>query len=852
MSSEKINQADNPTSDDITVLRLDISGGRTGMASPPKVLKQRFVLDIQLGSGGMGTVFKAKDLRKVEARDRNPYLAIKVLNSDFREHPEAFIALQREASKSQALSHPNIVSIYDFDKEGDTPFMTMELLEGSELAQLIKKYPQGMPDELAWSIITDMCAGLKRAHDAGITHADFKPGNVFVCKDRTSKILDFGIARAVHINRESDENTVFDPAKLAALTPAYASFEMLAGEAPIPVDDIYSLGIVIYQILSGRHPFDRKGADVAEREMLRPERLKRLSRRKWNMLERILSFRRSERPKSMTEVTDKLLQSVPLWYWFAGSGIAAAALISISLLVVDATNITNVKQTAASDALIDAQIVRIGGLVESPTFDPFWEEQLSEEFVQLGKLDEARESTGELRATILGLYKQEMEATDSFEDAFSLLLRANNFVDGGKYQLGYSVLRARLTSDINTLLNEKIISPEWYVQVKDKIGMYESYFPESPEAAFLKHEAGQAFIATLPRLLEQNESGYARELFEETKHLVFDYDSLEYLGVQIDVAHSEFIRKATEISLQEEFSRFEREISSLRDNLPCQSLNFFDLNVSFSKLVENYPSHSVRAGSVLMQGLAQCVRLVGETDQDKAMSIKQAAILQFGENKLLSSIELDPCAMQYLVGSGRQPGRSGFCRDKMRGAGSLHSESVPYLVVVSNDAGKRFAISKQETSWGEVSAFCKADKRCELPANENLPVTGITKDTALSYARWLSERTGYTYRLPTVEEWQLATRNESAFLDPNRNCLVEAAGVERGQQLATTSSGEENAYGLLHTAGNVQEWVFNGGQLMAMGGAFIDPISECSAQTVRVHDGNADHLTGFRLVRVIR
>lgn len=110
--------------EDITVLRgdrsvtggaarADITGNLTNVASvhTNRVLKQRFVLEEQLGSGGMGTVFRAKDLRKAEAQDRYPYVAVKLLNNDFRNHPEAFMALEREASKSQSLSHPNIVSI---------------------------------------------------------------------------------------------------------------------------------------------------------------------------------------------------------------------------------------------------------------------------------------------------------------------------------------------------------------------------------------------------------------------------------------------------------------------------------------------------------------------------------------------------------------------------------------------------------------------------------------------------------------------------------------------------------------------------------------------------------------------
>ncbi|MCU7860768.1 MAG: protein kinase, partial [Candidatus Thiodiazotropha sp. (ex Lucinoma kastoroae)] len=91
-----------------------------------------------LGRGGMGVVYKARDLRKVEAMDREPYIAVKVLSKDFQANPDSFIALQRESKKAQQLAHPNIVTVYDFDRDGPNVFMTMELLEGEPLDQLIR------------------------------------------------------------------------------------------------------------------------------------------------------------------------------------------------------------------------------------------------------------------------------------------------------------------------------------------------------------------------------------------------------------------------------------------------------------------------------------------------------------------------------------------------------------------------------------------------------------------------------------------------------------------------------------------------------------------------------------------
>ena len=145
---------------------------------PGTTLKKRFVLLERLGQGGMGIVFKAKDLLKVEAKDKNPYVAIKVLTDAFKKYSGSFIALQREASKAQRLAHPNIATVYDFDRDGDMVFMTMEFLQGKPLNHLIKELPQKpIKTEHALHIIEQLCHGLSFAHEKRLIHSDFKPAN---------------------------------------------------------------------------------------------------------------------------------------------------------------------------------------------------------------------------------------------------------------------------------------------------------------------------------------------------------------------------------------------------------------------------------------------------------------------------------------------------------------------------------------------------------------------------------------------------------------------------------------------------------------------------------------------------
>ncbi|HET7557459.1 MAG TPA: protein kinase, partial [Rhodanobacteraceae bacterium] len=114
----------------------DAAGG--DYATLGMLLKGRFLLEREIGRGGMGVVFVARDERKVEARDRDPYVAVKVLNDEFRRHPDSLIALQRESRRSQQLAHDNIVRVYDFDKDGTVVFMTMEYIDGSDLKTLIR------------------------------------------------------------------------------------------------------------------------------------------------------------------------------------------------------------------------------------------------------------------------------------------------------------------------------------------------------------------------------------------------------------------------------------------------------------------------------------------------------------------------------------------------------------------------------------------------------------------------------------------------------------------------------------------------------------------------------------------
>ncbi|RKP53344.1 serine/threonine protein kinase [Pararobbsia silviterrae] len=263
-------------------------------------LNNRFVLEACLGVGGMGTVYKALDLRKLEASDRRPHVAIKVLNLQFRGNPKSLIALQREARKAQTLAHRNIVTVYDFDRDGPVVFLTMEYLQGKPLSRVLRAQGfKGMTLAEALPIVRGMGHALAYAHERGFVHCDFKPANVFLTDAGEVKVIDFGIARVFQRPEQETDATVFDPGSLGALTPAYASPEMLEHLEPDPRDDVYALGCITYEMLTGTHPFDRLSATQARNAHYKLRRPESLGARPWRALKGALAFDRELRTPSV-------------------------------------------------------------------------------------------------------------------------------------------------------------------------------------------------------------------------------------------------------------------------------------------------------------------------------------------------------------------------------------------------------------------------------------------------------------------------------------------------------------------------------------------------------------------------
>lgn len=206
------------------------------------LLNGRYRLTAQHASGGMAVIYKAID----QALGRT--VAIKILRPSLTTDPTFIARFQNEARSIANLSHPNIVTVHDVGSDGPTHYIVMEFVEGQDLKKIIRT--QGaLPVDRVVRLSISICAGLGFAHRAGIVHADVKPQNVLLNKDDIVKITDFGIAQALSDTQPTERQSVVWG------SPHYFAPEQAQGEKPTAASDVYSIGVVMFEMLTGRLPF---------------------------------------------------------------------------------------------------------------------------------------------------------------------------------------------------------------------------------------------------------------------------------------------------------------------------------------------------------------------------------------------------------------------------------------------------------------------------------------------------------------------------------------------------------------------------------------------------------------------
>lgn len=765
--------------------------------STQELLKGRFLFEQILGAGGMGVVYKAKDMLKVEAQDRDPYVAIKVLGEEFKAHPEAFIALQRESRKTQRIAHPNIVNVYDFDRDGDTVFMTMEYLEGKPLDKLISQYrATGLPEEDVWTILEGISAALIYAHAQKIIHSDFKPGNIFVTANGNPKVFDFGIARAVAkaeaFEESTDDRTVFDAGNLGALTPAYASLEMLEGETPDIRDDIYALGCIAYEMFTGNHPFNRVHANEAKRQKLKLKRIPNISKRQWKVIEKSLAFDREDRVATVDEFWRELTRKSSSKVLI--TGVATLLLAAVTLLVyqnyfapkVNDFSEDEIRSEIERDLLIGQYKRQITDLLASPEFSVTWEKNLHEAFQVLGRW--------------LGP-----------EDAWLI----------GNTSLTYLAYIAELKA---------LIAQDDFARAR------------VIHKNALRYATEEAELSALMAEIEAAELRYAARIEEEKRA-----QSLAVIQKQQTALQAEQQKEKTK--------GFDVAMETVNKQLECRStMNMRDIDIAISKLRQLDPGRYTKAENTIVQRLALCITKVGSSFPERGEEFKKRALRIFPNNSTVASIKIspkDPCDLA-LAGLGARGNRA-VCRDSLDNEGESFGKGPPLVVIPAKGSMRAFAMGKYEVTREDLNRFCAANPACAVmdADNDKLPAINIELSLIKRYLDWLSETSKRQYRLPTKAEWIYAARAGSSKLDSNRNCRLDSRGIKKGGTLIKATTGQQNNWGLVNYLGNAQELVDDGNGVSAAGGSFDTAIEECVETRQIKHSGTADAFTGFRVVREI-
>ncbi len=327
----------------------------------PRLLNKRYQLLETLGKGGMAIVYRAQDLM-LERQ-----VAVKVLREDFSSDPAFQERFRREAKAAANLSHPNIVTMHDFGLDNGQLFLVMEYVPGKDLKTLTKQRVRFSPEE-AIPLLIQACAGIGYAHRAGLVHCDVKPQNMLVTPDMRLKVADFGIARALAtIHPEEQADVVWG-------SPQYFAPEQAQGAAPAPASDVYSLGIIMYEMLTGSLPFNATtDSDLARQHIedeppLLSELLPEISPTLEQILKKVLSKEPSQRYRTADQLGRVLMS-------FGNARSAPSLALTPEAAALDMGSSSKKNATVATPALeIDWVSVGLGlmALVAVLGLIPFW------------------------------------------------------------------------------------------------------------------------------------------------------------------------------------------------------------------------------------------------------------------------------------------------------------------------------------------------------------------------------------------------------------------------------------------------------------------------------------------------
>ncbi|MEL0634465.1 serine/threonine-protein kinase [Pseudoalteromonas carrageenovora] len=308
-----------------------------------KKISDRYLVEELIGQGGMCYIFRARDLFLESVNSPEVFVALKVLLEEFSDSDEAISLLKDETTKTQKLSHPNIVKVYTAGTDNGLHYVTMELVDGETLEQVIKRNkPSGLLFKKANIIINQLADALVYAHSRGVIHNDLKPSNIIFDSNGNLKVLDFGIAKHKTIEDVYAFKSNTNPETIGGYTPTYASPEQLRGAPASVKDDVFSFACITYELLSSKHPYNRIAADKVPKST-KAKRPNNCPIWLWSSLNKTLSLEPTSRAASLKHFQKKL-----------NSNFVPAIAIASSVLILAIvgtqfyfTNSSNTKQLQA-------------------------------------------------------------------------------------------------------------------------------------------------------------------------------------------------------------------------------------------------------------------------------------------------------------------------------------------------------------------------------------------------------------------------------------------------------------------------------------------------------------------------
>lgn len=266
--------------------------------SEPAIFNNRYQILAKIGEGGLAEVYRAQDV----ALGR--LVAVKALRREYVLDPTFLVRFHREAQSAASLTHPNIVAVYDFGQDLGRPYIVMEYVPGRDLRTIIQERG-ALSVNQAVEVSLQVCAAVGYAHRAGLVHGDIKPGNVLITSDGRAKVVDFGLARSL------GESAMDEEGELVWGTPAYFAPEQAAGDRVLPATDVYAIGVILYEMLTGQVPFTGPDSEVAHKHLYAiPTPADQVNPRIPQRLARIISTAMNKQPGARFSTADQMRQAL--------------------------------------------------------------------------------------------------------------------------------------------------------------------------------------------------------------------------------------------------------------------------------------------------------------------------------------------------------------------------------------------------------------------------------------------------------------------------------------------------------------------------------------------------------------